>query len=156
MNNPDYFNDHARYAQYKYRSDPALSPSGILVAIFLGVLVLYKILDTLGFPVFFWLYTRLQMAQDMIPIMALKRLSGASSPDLAGGSELFDHGEQMSKQTHGSNVLQTVFGLNSQSFINGVKGMTSSFAKTPSNVPPGLGNWDNSCYQNSIIQVWVA
>lgn len=28
----------------------------------------------------------------------------------------------------------------------------ANMAATPSKAPPGLGNWDNSCYQNSILQ----
>lgn len=31
-------------------------------------------------------------------------------------------------------------------------GLGSMFSSTRSDLPPGLGNWDNSCYQNSIIQ----
>lgn len=33
-----------------------------------------------------------------------------------------------------------------------VSGIKSMMRGTPRSAPPGLGNWDNSCYQNSILQ----
>jgi len=35
---------------------------------------------------------------------------------------------------------------------NLVRSMTSAKSKPQSDAPPGLGNWDNSCYQNSVLQ----
>jgi ubiquitin carboxyl-terminal hydrolase 1 len=46
-------------------------------------------------------------------------------------------------------LLGSLFSLNGDGLIS--KGMRA-LARAPSDVPPGLGNWDNSCYQNSIIQ----
>lgn len=35
---------------------------------------------------------------------------------------------------------------------NLVRSITSAKSKSQSDAPPGLGNWDNSCYQNSVLQ----
>lgn len=35
---------------------------------------------------------------------------------------------------------------------NLVRSITSAKSKPQSDAPPGLGNWDNSCYQNSVLQ----
>jgi len=56
-------------------------------------------------------------------------------------------------------ALKTVFGLDSGSLRNisptgtALRGLGSLLKSTTSEVPPGLGNMSNSCYQNSIIQV---
>jgi ubiquitin carboxyl-terminal hydrolase 1 len=53
----------------------------------------------------------------------------------------------------GGGLLSSMFGLNSESLLQrGVRGLTGALSSGPSNVPPGLGNISNSCYQNSVIQ----
>lgn len=47
-----------------------------------------------------------------------------------------------------SSMMSGVSGL----FGKGVKSITNAMSKSYRNVPAGLGNWDNSCYQNSVIQ----
>jgi len=52
-----------------------------------------------------------------------------------------------------SALLGYIFGSHSQSLLNkGVTRFTNALSTGPSNVPPGLGNLSNSCYQNSVIQ----
>jgi len=54
--------------------------------------------------------------------------------------------------------LHKVFGLDSSSLLRSspVRGPSRNLAsllrKGPNDAPAGLGNWDNSCYQNSVIQ----
>lgn len=95
------------------------------VATLIGIYVLYTALNLLGFPV-------LQMAASLI-----------------GSSD-----ERTSDmQASGGKVLSNVFGLNNGLLGKGVRGVTGALSKTyGSNAPAGLGNWDNSCYQNSVIQ----
>jgi ubiquitin carboxyl-terminal hydrolase 1 len=58
-------------------------------------------------------------------------------------------------------ALKTVFGLDSGSLRNisptgtaqALRGLGTLLKGAPSDLPPGLGNMSNSCYQNSIIQV---
>lgn len=40
--------------------------------------------------------------------------------------------------------------------LSGLAGGSLSTSKADSGCPPGLGNWDNSCYQNSILQSLAA
>ncbi len=61
-----------------------------------------------------------------------------------------------------SEVLARVFGLDNGSLLRGLRGRlmpASVNVLKNSNVvqtPAGLGNFDNSCYQNSVIQVGVS
>ncbi|PWY94179.1 ubiquitin C-terminal hydrolase [Aspergillus sclerotioniger CBS 115572] len=56
-----------------------------------------------------------------------------------------------------SEAMRRVFGLDDSAFsllprAPAFSGFGTSLLSSKNNVPPGLGNWDNSCYQNSIIQ----
>ncbi|KAL4901667.1 hypothetical protein BDW74DRAFT_159895 [Aspergillus multicolor] len=57
-----------------------------------------------------------------------------------------------------SEAMQRILGLDhatSPSFFSrsrALSGLGSALLGSKDTVPPGLGNWDNSCYQNSIIQ----
>jgi ubiquitin carboxyl-terminal hydrolase 1 len=58
-----------------------------------------------------------------------------------------------------SESLRSMLGLGSRAMMhqlpvgaNLVRSMTSAKSKPQSDAPPGLGNWDNSCYQNSVLQ----
>ncbi|KAK7519282.1 uncharacterized protein IWZ02DRAFT_288506 [Phyllosticta citriasiana] len=54
-------------------------------------------------------------------------------------------------------VLRRVFGLDGLGMLKAISGERAlrsygTMINTKDVVPPGLGNWDNSCYQNSVIQ----
>lgn len=55
-------------------------------------------------------------------------------------------------------AIQRMLGVGENSFLSSFPGASGysitppSFFASNKNNPPGLGNWDNSCYQNSIIQ----
>ncbi|KAL2826504.1 hypothetical protein BDW59DRAFT_65719 [Aspergillus cavernicola] len=57
-----------------------------------------------------------------------------------------------------SEAMQRILGLDSASFSSffpratTFSGFSTALLGSKDSVPPGLGNWDNSCYQNSIIQ----
>lgn len=58
-----------------------------------------------------------------------------------------------------SESLRSMLGLGSRAMMqqlpvgaNLVRSITSAKSKPQSDAPPGLGNWDNSCYQNSVLQ----
>lgn len=58
-----------------------------------------------------------------------------------------------------SESLRGMLGLGSRAVfqqlpagVNIVRSITSAKSKPQSDAPPGLGNWDNSCYQNSVLQ----
>ncbi|KAF7118878.1 hypothetical protein CNMCM5793_008510 [Aspergillus hiratsukae] len=57
-----------------------------------------------------------------------------------------------------SEAMQRILGLNNSSLSAFIpssttfSGFSTALLGPKDNLPPGLGNWDNSCYQNSIIQ----
>ncbi|PKX97662.1 ubiquitin-specific protease UBP1 [Aspergillus novofumigatus IBT 16806] len=57
-----------------------------------------------------------------------------------------------------SEAMQRILGLNNSSLSSFLpcsttfSGFGTALLGAKDNLPPGLGNWDNSCYQNSIIQ----
>lgn len=69
---------------------------------------------------------------NMLPTTAsAKRLAASTTNNAAG------------KYAAKSNILRNAFGLSTTA---------SSNKEAQSDIPPGLGNWDNSCYQNSVLQ----
>lgn len=57
-----------------------------------------------------------------------------------------------------SSAMRRIFGLNGTGILSTIQrtrtisNVGSVFKARPSNSLPGLGNWDNSCYQNSVLQ----
>ncbi|KAL5343224.1 hypothetical protein BJX70DRAFT_354873 [Aspergillus crustosus] len=57
-----------------------------------------------------------------------------------------------------SEAMQRILGIDNTSFssffsrTSTLSGLGTALLGNKDTVPPGLGNWDNSCYQNSIIQ----
>lgn len=49
----------------------------------------------------------------------------------------------------GSTIMQKVAGVDSSMRASSI---FSGFRQAQPDAPPGLGNWDNSCYQNSVLQ----
>ena len=71
------------------------------------------------------------------------------------------HASDMLSQTHAakSEALRKLLGFSSASVLQSLpsggqvlRRFSSSMKVPDSDAPPGLGNWDNSCYQNSILQ----
>jgi ubiquitin carboxyl-terminal hydrolase 1 len=140
----DFYQEDRSWAAYNDRRDnPGTSATTIGSALFTvaaGVYVLYKILDSLGYPVWLWAH------------MALGKLGSLWTQDMVS-TDAAGEDTQGSMLQRGGNMLGSMFGLKDSGFIQkGVRGVTSALAKGTSDVPPGLSNWDNSCFQNSIIQ----
>lgn len=60
-------------------------------------------------------------------------------------------------QTHAakSDALRKMLSVRSRAVmpqLPAVRSLTAGKSKPGSDAPPGLGNWDNSCYQNSVLQ----
>ncbi|MCJ1386555.1 hypothetical protein MMC17_009681 [Xylographa soralifera] len=61
-----------------------------------------------------------------------------------------------------SEAMRHILGLDGANMLSNfqragsLSGMTSIFKAPPKGSLPGLGNWDNSCYQNSVIQSLAA
>jgi ubiquitin carboxyl-terminal hydrolase 1 len=128
------FTDRRLHADPRASSYAAL---GLLVAA--GLYTCFKALEFLGFPV----WSRLCMALESATGLVLRGASSADAPSADGDTAL----------QHGGSLLRRTLGLNGTSLLQkGVRGVAGALSKAPSHAPPGLGNWDNSCYQNSVIQ----
>ncbi|KAJ4290586.1 ubiquitin-specific protease ubp1 [Kalmusia sp. IMI 367209] len=126
------FNDRRLNAES--RTTSAVST---LLVIIVGLFAGFKALELLGYSVWLWVN------------MALEKIGKLR---LRGGSSTIGDLQNTEMQS-GGNILSRTFGLNGSSLLQkGVRGVADALSKTSSNVPPGLGNWDNSCYQNSVIQ----
>ncbi|KAF2252155.1 cysteine proteinase [Trematosphaeria pertusa] len=132
------------YNDRRFTQDSSTTSFGsVLLAVLAAAYVVVKALEILGYPVWLWIH----MANEKLYTLRL-RGAGSTSGDTSPGEE-----SQNAEMQRGGNVLSSVFGLNSSSLLQkGVRGVTGALSKGSSSVPPGLGNWDNSCYQNSVIQ----
>ena len=78
----------------------------------------------------------------------------AMAYDLQEGNTGFNSKAHASK----SNAMRRIFGLDGTGLLTTIQrtrtisNVGSVFKSRPSNNLPGLGNWDNSCYQNSVLQ----
>jgi ubiquitin carboxyl-terminal hydrolase 1 len=142
----DFHEEDRLYAAYNDRtlnhSTSTTGAGSILLAVAAGLYFFVKVLELAGFPVWLWAHMVLEK---------LSTLWAQSVGSTGNGVEGADTPE--SAMQRGGSMLGSVFGLNSSSFLQkSVQGVTGTLAKGSSDVPPGLGNWDNSCYQNSVIQ----
>ncbi|KAL3474123.1 hypothetical protein BJX99DRAFT_260681 [Aspergillus californicus] len=77
--------------------------------------------------------------------------------DSKGTKESTENSDSMTFQAK-SEAMKRILGLDNASFSSffprpaSLSGFSTALLGSNNIVPPGLGNWDNSCYQNSIIQ----
>lgn len=134
-------NDYLTFEEFNRRSATPhthTTPAAVGIAIIAGVVTLFKFFDFLGYPLWFWIRRSLHT-------MALE-LVRAVSPAPSLGSEASDDTAQS------GGMMGNLFGMGASALSKGVRGVASALSRGPSDVPPGLGNYDNSCYQNSVIQ----
>ncbi|KAL1606424.1 ubiquitin-specific protease ubp1 [Paraconiothyrium brasiliense] len=128
------FNDRRLNAETRFTGY-----GSVVLLVVAGLYTCFKALEFLGYPVWWWIY------------MALER---AKSVGMNGGSStVAQSADNDTNMQNGVGILSRTFGLNSTSLLQkGVRGVAGALSKGPNAIPPGLGNWDNSCYQNSVIQ----
>ncbi|KAH6642030.1 hypothetical protein C7974DRAFT_384708 [Boeremia exigua] len=134
-------NDYLTFEEFNRRSATPhahTTPAAVGIAVIAGVATLLKFLDFLGYPVWFW--TR-QLAHKMA-LELVRAVSPAPSLDSVASDD----------STQSGGMMGSLFGMGASALSKGVRGVTSALSRGPSDVPPGLGNYDNSCYQNSVIQ----
>lgn len=116
--------------------------SSIFVALFLPYIA-HRLLLLFDYPVLAIRPLVEQLLVSLMPQRLVDVLAIATTPGTSSGtSAAADAKSEGSWQTK-SDILKNVFGLAGSA----LSGKTSS-----SDAPPGLGNWDNSCYQNSVLQ----
>lgn len=126
METPGYpfFNEYPHW--FHPTAPNAQSLASIALASLVIVYTLYKTLEIIGYPVQIWIRHIVHMATSILGLHGASRSGG---------------------------LLGSLFGLCPGSLLHkGVRGITDALSKGPSEVPPGLGNISNSCYQNSVIQ----
>jgi ubiquitin carboxyl-terminal hydrolase 1 len=136
------YDDYSFDDRYRRWSAPGsdISLTSVLIVIIAGAYVLVKAFELLGYPIRIWLSRLVHM------VLGVMQLDAASSDPSGTGSS-------NNTMQRGGGLLSSIFGLNSESLLHrGVRGLTGALSSGPSNVPPGLGNMSNSCYQNSVIQ----
>jgi ubiquitin carboxyl-terminal hydrolase 1 len=134
-------NDYLTFEEFNRRSATPhthTTPAAVGIAVIAGVATLLKFLDFLGYPVWFWI-------RRFLHTMALE-IVRAVSPAPSLDSEASDDTAQS------GGMMGNLFGMGASALSKGVRGVASALSRGPSDVPPGLGNYDNSCYQNSVIQ----
>lgn len=134
-------NDYLRFEEFNRRSatpDTHTTPAAVGIAVIAGVAALFKFLDFLGYPVWFWIHQCIyKMASEIVR---------AASPSPSLSSVASDDTVQS------GGMMGSLFGMGARAFSRGARGVASALKLASSDVPPGLGNFDNSCYQNSVIQ----
>ncbi|KAF1938494.1 cysteine proteinase [Clathrospora elynae] len=136
------YSDHYSESEH-YQPRNATDSQVIIASVFLGAIIgayfLYTTLELRGYPARLWVHNMVDMSVGVL------RLRGHRLSD----SESSDDDDTMQR----GGMLDSLLGLSPTNLLQkGVRGMASAFSTGPSNVPPGLGNLNNSCYQNSVIQ----
>ena len=124
----------------KLQDDSISSWIGSIGAALLSAYIIHKLLVLLDFPVlsvFGSLWNRFVCLMPSPLVFAIR-----SSLNLPPPTDTDDASGQRAAQ---SEILRNVFGLD--------RSRTLVERQESEGIPAGLGNWDNSCYQNSILQV---
>ena len=84
-------------------------------------------------------------------------LLGRNHKSMEGDDASPNFGEALHNTSRsGGGLMARMLGFGREGLLKGdipLRGIGSLLKGVPQNVPPGLGNYDNSCYQNSVIQV---
>lgn len=119
----------------------------------LALLSVYLLLDHFGFAPVSLIRVAWNVLVFATPSWIIVALDTRMSPSETSPSSP----SQMSFQTK-NEAMQRILGLDNNSFpffprSRSLSGLGNALLGNSSDaIPPGLGNWDNSCYQNSIIQ----
>ena len=133
------------------------TPSTIIAYGVLSVLFIYYTLRYLDFPIL----PVSELAWNTLVYITPSRVISFLHPssDLAsseGNSR--DKSSKSVKYAKKSEAMRHILGFDGTGIMTNVQrvrslpGVGAIVKATPGNAPPGLGNWDNSCYQNSILQ----
>lgn len=129
--------------------------STTVISVLLVIVLAYQLLPRLENPVSDLLWNFAIHATPKRLIYALETTSIPTSMDQVRRSA-----EPSESQTHAqkSETVRRMLGLDSAGLLSrfqrtkSLPGSGTLLRSTSNNKPPGLGNWDNSCYQNSVIQ----
>lgn len=158
--NPLTHDDFAVWADHAH-DDPRTTPASMLVLLVLGLIALHRILGYYdipprAIPELFW-----NCFVYLMPASLVFAIGQPSfNPDAAANIGLPEDKEKKKANVFAAKneVLRRTFGLDGNGLLKAIAGDRSlraagALAGSMKNAAPaGLGNWDNSCYQNSVIQ----
>lgn len=94
----------------------------------------------------------------LTPLSLISALDARSEPRSPQGKKVGHEVPASEKHAAKSEAMRRILGLDGPGILTAVQrtrtvsGLGNLFQSRPADSPPGLGNWDNSCYQNSVIQ----
>lgn len=157
----DSFGDHSNFSEdlAKFRSYKSNHGSTSIAYAVLALLFAYQFLYHVEYSLLFMFDLAWRALLYMIPFRLISLLDPAATKEPQGriGRDMMLQGHRMK-----SEAIKRILGLDPGGIMSKVQ-QTRSFAGITNLLPgkhssgqtrgpPGLGNWDNSCYQNSIIQ----
>ena len=136
---------------------PSTAYSTILAYGVLFLLFVYYMLNYLDSPVLpiFELFWNALVYLTPTPVISFLHPSANLTAQKHEGNRSFSRSVGYARK---SEALRHILGLGGRGVMLNVQRARSisdigaMMKATPSSAPPGLGNWDNSCYQNSILQ----
>lgn len=150
---PSFLQDLHHTSPYPSRTSSTTAAYGVLILIFIYYVLQY--LDYTNLPLTELMWNSLVY---ITPSKVVSALDSRSGPAMAQDAQ--DDSTGFSSKSHASksNTMRRIFGLDSTGILTTIQrtrtisNVGSVFKARPSNSLPGLGNWDNSCYQNSVLQ----
>ncbi|MCJ1418847.1 hypothetical protein MMC32_005198 [Xylographa parallela] len=140
-----------------------ISPTTLLAYGVLAVLFFYYVLQSLDY---YPLLSIPERAWDILVYMTPSSLVAAldkrTKPTGQGNADSPESYSRSRAFATKSEAMRHILGLDGAGMLSNfqrarsLSGMTSIFKAPPKGSLPGLGNWDNSCYQNSVLQSLAA
>ncbi|KAF6231490.1 hypothetical protein HO173_010242 [Letharia columbiana] len=138
---------------YPSRTSSTTAAYGVLFLIFIYYVLQY--LDYTNLPMSELLWNSLVY---ITPSQILSALDSGFGTAMAHDAQNDSTGFNSKGHASKSNTMRRIFGLDGTGILTTIQrtrtisNVGSVFKARPSNSLPGLGNWDNSCYQNSVLQ----
>lgn len=141
--------------------EPYYGSTSIVYSV-LALLFTYQIFHYVHYPVWLAIDLGWRALVFVTPSRIIKLLDSTTMGDSSSMATESDTGSRVQSYKMKGEALKRIFGLDTGTVITKVQqatnfsGISHLLPGKPgsdrSYGPPGLGNWDNSCYQNSIIQ----
>lgn len=138
---------------YPSRTSSTTAAYGVLFLIFIYYVLQY--LDYTNLPILELLWNLMVY---ITPLRVVSALDGGFGTAMAHDAQDESTGFKSKGHASKSNTMRRIFGLDGTGILTTIQrtrtisNVGSVFKAKASNSLPGLGNWDNSCYQNSVLQ----
>lgn len=136
----------------------AKNAGSIAVTALLSIYVIYQIVTFYDLPTKSLPGLPFFLAWDLVVLFTPARILAILDNEFQNGSSVGDH-RPASTHALKAESLQRIILHRKPSLLNNnqitlpLKVLRTALKSESRLAPPGLGNWDNSCYQNSVIQV---